>query len=97
MVAWHRTWKADLGLRVIGILFCALAYLACARLAAVHPHGVGVAAFALAATGFFAGSAGTAMALLGGHVFDEIEISVRWRTRDPAPEPMPQGQPADAS
>ena len=85
-----------MGLRVIGILSCALAYLACARLAAVHPHAVGVAAFALAATVFFAGSAGTAMALLGGHVFDEIEISARWRTRDPAPEPIPQGQPADA-
>ena len=93
MIAWHRTWKADLGLRVIGLILCALAYAACTRLAALQPHAVGVAAFALAATGFLTGSAGAAMTVVGRHLFDEIEISARWRT----PELAPLQEPADAS
>jgi hypothetical protein len=29
--------------------------------------------------GFFSASAGTALAMLGKHLFDEVQVSTRWR------------------
>jgi hypothetical protein len=41
----------------------------------------GVAAYLLALVGFLGASAGSALALYGRHLFDEIEVSARWRHR----------------
>jgi hypothetical protein len=83
MAAWHRSRRADLGLRACGLGLCAVAYLAIARLVAVAqpPQSPGALAFALAAVGFLGASAGGAMALFGSHLFDEVEISARWQHR----------------
>ena len=83
MAAWHRSRRADLGLRAVGLLFCAMAYIAVWRLSALalSPHGSGALAFALAAIGFLVASAGGVMVLLGHHLFDGIAVSERWRPR----------------
>lgn len=81
MAAWHRSRRADLGLRASGLILCWISYAAFARLVAVHssPHAGDVVAYGLAALGFIAASGGSAMLLLGHHLFDEIEVSARWR------------------
>lgn len=83
MAAWHRSWRADLGLRASGLLLCGIAYTAISRLCAMHipPQTAGALAYALAAIGFLCASAGSAMVMLGHHLFDEIEVSERWRPR----------------
>lgn len=85
MAAWHRSRRADIGLRAIGLGLCAAAYLALARLAAIAqpPQSASTLAFALAAVGFLAASVGSAMTLLGHHLFDEVEVSARWQHRLP--------------
>lgn len=103
MAAWHRTWKADYGLRAAGVVLCALAYAAIARLCALHPPvppaTAGIAAYALAASGFLCASVGGALTTHGSHVFDEIEVSPRWRhgagaapTRDEDRHPIAPAQ-----
>ena len=86
MAKWHRSRRADLGLRALGVLLCGLSYAAFARLAALHilAHSAGLTAYALATAGFITASSGTAMALLGRHLFDEIQVSARWRRDPPA-------------
>lgn len=91
MAAWHRSLKADLGLRFMGLLLCGLAYVAMSHLVALHlgtlpkspsraaPRAAGAIAYGLATLGFLCGSAGCAMTTLGRHLFDEVEISARWR------------------
>lgn len=91
MAAWHRDWRTDLGLRGAGVILCAVAYLAIARLVAVClpsrggdilAHGAAVygpATFALATIGFLGASAGSVLVLCGTDIFDEIVISARWR------------------
>ena len=82
MQTWHRSWKADLGIRAAGLLSSALAQAAIARLMTAHLHGAaGPRACCLAAIGFLCASAGAAMVLLGRHLFDRIEVSSRWRPR----------------
>ncbi|MEG3084403.1 hypothetical protein U1707_12185 [Sphingomonas sp. PB2P12] len=83
MTAWHRSRRADFGLRASGLLMCGIAYAAVARLCAMHisSQTAGALAYALAVTGFLGASAGGAMAMLGHHLFDEIEVSARWRHR----------------
>ncbi|WP_375419711.1 hypothetical protein [uncultured Sphingomonas sp.] len=39
----------------------------------------GIVAYSLALGGFVGASAGSALALYGRHLFDEIEVSARWR------------------
>ena len=83
MVAWHRSRRADLGLRISGLLFWAISYLAISRLVALRlpppEQAIGGIAFILTAVGFLSASAGTAMVVLGRHLFDQVEISARWR------------------
>jgi len=83
MTAWHRSRRADLGLRASGLLLCGTAYTALSRLCAMplSPDTVGALAFALAAIGLLAASAGSAMAALGHHLFDQIAPSERWQPR----------------
>ena len=83
MAVWHRSRRADLGLRAAGLLFCWSSYEAVARLVAMNtpPQTAGIAAFALAAVGFIGASGGSAFLLLGSHLFDEVDVSARWRPR----------------
>lgn len=83
MTAWYRSRRADLGLRASGLLLCGIAYTAVSRLSAMHisPQTAGVFAYAFAAIGFLTASAGSALVLVGRHLFDEIEVSERWRPR----------------
>jgi hypothetical protein len=81
MAVWHRSWKADIGLRLLGLVGCGVAWAALSHLFAMRPpaRSPGVFAYALAAIGFVSASAGAALTLLGHHLFDEIEVSSRWR------------------
>jgi len=83
MAARHRSRRADLGLRASGLLLCGIAYTALSRLCAMPlaPDTVGALACALAAIGLLAASAGSAMAALGHHLFDQIALSERWQPR----------------
>ena len=83
MAAWHRSRRADFGLRASGLLLCGLAYTAVSRLCAMHVSAqtAGMLAYGLAATGFLTASAGSALATLGHHLFDEIPVSASWRPR----------------
>jgi hypothetical protein len=60
-----------------------LAYATFGRLVAlpVALRASGVAAYLLALAGFVGASAGSALALYGRHLFDDIEVSARWRHR----------------
>jgi hypothetical protein len=89
MAAWLRSWRLDLGLRASGLLSCGIAYAAIARLVAMQvPSGsASAAAYGLATIGFLAASAGSAMVMLGHHLFDEVEVSARWRPRPDATLP----------
>ncbi len=81
MVVWHRSRRADIVLRASGLLLCWVSYTAISRLITMHvpPQKAGVLAYGIAAVGFMAASAGSALTLLGHHLFDEIEVSARWR------------------
>lgn len=81
MAAWHRARRADIGLRALGSGMCGLAGLAAQRLLglSVPPHPPGLPAVALATLAFLGASAGSALLLLGAHLFDRIEVSARWR------------------
>lgn len=70
-------------MRVSGLLLCGLSYAAILRPLAmhIHPQSAGSLAYALAALGFMAASSGSAMLMLGHNLFDEIEVSSRWRGR----------------
>lgn len=85
MAAWHRSRKADLGLRLLGLVLCAIAYGSISQLIVVRAAHVGedpdIFCFALAALGFLAASAGGALTCHGHHLFDEIEVPARWRRR----------------
>ncbi|WP_342659294.1 hypothetical protein NPJ82_17810 (plasmid) [Sphingomonas sp. NY01] len=83
MAAWHRSRRADIVLRATGLLLCWVSYTAFLRLVAMHvpPQKAGILAYGIAAVGFMAASAGSALIFLGYHFFDEIEVSARWRER----------------
>jgi len=83
MAAWHRSRRADVGLRVSGLLLCGVCYAAIWRLVAMHvpAQSAGALASALAATAFLAASAGSAMLTMGTHLFDVTDVGPRWRGR----------------
>lgn len=80
MAAWHRSRKADIGLRLSGLFLCGAAYLSLARLIAIAAphHAIDAIPYGLATVGFLSASLGSALALLGSHLFDEIEIRGKW-------------------
>lgn len=84
MVRWHRTRRGDLGLRAMALALLTVSYLAISHLIAIAPlppeKAGGAASLALAAIGFLCASAGSAMAILGHHLFDEVAVSARWGT-----------------
>lgn len=85
---WQHNWKTDIGLRLCGVTSCGISYLAIHALVALRfadghlPQGP--LPFFLAAVGFLCASAGAVLLALGHHVFDEVEISARWRCKHPA-------------
>lgn len=85
---WHHDWKTDIGLRLCGTMSCGISYLAIHSLMALRlangqlPEGV--LPFFLAAVGFLCASAGAVLLSLGHHIFDQVEISERWRAKPPA-------------
>lgn len=91
MAAWHRSRRADIVLRATGLLLCWVSYAAVSRLVAMHvpPQKAGALAYGIAAIGFMAASAGSALTLLGHHLFDEIEVSARWRGKPDLNIPKP--------
>ena len=86
MPARHRLQPVDFGLRAVGALLCCIAYVAIAHLTAMHirPRSAGALAYGLATAGFLGASAGSAMTVLGHHLFDAIEVSQRWQHRPQA-------------
>lgn len=90
MTAFHQQWRLDFAMRAAGLLLCGLAGLAIARLGAMplRPRAVSAAAYLLATIAFLGASAGSAMALLGRHLFDEVAVSQRWRHRRPVRPPV---------
>ncbi|WP_156346989.1 hypothetical protein [Sphingomonas sp. Leaf33] len=93
MAAWHRSRRADIGLRATGLLLCWVSYTAMSQVVAMHvsPHKAGILAYGIAAVGFIAASAGSALTLWGRHLFDEIEVSARWRGRPDLSVSIPPG------
>ncbi|MBB3350071.1 hypothetical protein [Sphingomonas sp. BK069] len=83
MVRWHRSRSGDVALRAGGLCLWALSYFAVARLGSLNlpPMKAGPLSFTLASIGFVAASAGGLLLSLGRHLFDEVEVSARWRHR----------------
>lgn len=81
---WHHKRPTDLALRLLGLALCTASWLSIRALLDLHAQSAVAppppAAYALAAIGFVGGSAGSALAVLGHHLFDRVEISERWRT-----------------
>jgi len=78
---WSRTRTASLGLRLAGVLLLALAYAAARALrarAVAGPVAGDPLAWLLAAASFVSASGGTALAVMGHHLFDQVQIARRW-------------------
>ncbi|MFE8583387.1 hypothetical protein ACFX59_04710 [Sphingomonas sp. NCPPB 2930] len=80
MAKWHRSRRADLGLRALGAILCGLAYLAIRTLFALPSTAMAAHLLPaeLATAGFLSASAGSALAMLGAHLFDDMMVSARW-------------------
>ena len=77
---WHRRKYADAAMRAIGLALLLPAAMIGRRLFAVADPQATVRPLAyLLGLLFFAGaSSGTALLVLGRHLFDQIELSARW-------------------
>lgn len=100
MAKWHRMRRGDFGLRGLGLGALAVSYGSISHLIELHAaHPVhwkpGLVAYVLTTVGFLCGSAGTALTLLGGHLFDEIQVSERWRVKPPIERVVKVDVPAD--
>lgn len=94
-------WKTDIELRLCGAASCGVSYLAIRSLMALHlsesQMSQSALPFFLAGIGFLCASAGAAVLVLGHHIFDQVEISERWRTKPSAKPLTTQGMnPEDA-
>jgi hypothetical protein len=85
MMAWHDRKYADAGLRLVGLALLSVAVLVGRHLfAAPNPQGkVTASAYLLALIGMASACAGAALAVLGRHLFDEVELSERWTIHVP--------------
>lgn len=80
---WRRSRRTDLWLRLAGVLLLGVAALAIRMLlgrtsAATYPDALD---YLLATVSFVGASAGAGLLALGRHIFDEVEVSERWRRR----------------
>jgi len=75
------TWRQGLAIRFLGVGLCVIAWRSIAQLIVMTGHGgrAGLAGYALATIGFLFASLGSALAVLGEHVSDEVQVSARWR------------------
>lgn len=81
----RRDWWIDKIWRIVGLVFIGVAALA-ARYLYISvwqgaPHGATWLELLLAAIAFLGASAGSVLVALGIHVFDQVEVSERWRHR----------------
>jgi len=75
---------SSIGLRLIGLLLIALSAAgtyALSRLVHMPGHIAALLDCFLAVVVFVTASAGSLMLCLGAHIFDEVAVSSRWRTR----------------
>jgi hypothetical protein len=79
-MAWQDRKYADAALRLAGLVLLCVAVLVARHLfAASDPQGkVTASAYLLALIGMASACGGAAMAVLGRHLFDEVELSARW-------------------
>jgi hypothetical protein len=84
-MAWRNRKYADAALRLTGLaLLCGAALIARHLFAAADPQArARVSPYLFALIGMIAASAGAAMAVLGRHLFDEVELSARWAIHVP--------------
>ncbi|KQO50696.1 hypothetical protein ASF14_11490 [Sphingomonas sp. Leaf257] len=66
---------------MLGVGFCVLAWRAIASLMAMAGQGgrAGLVGYALATAAFLFASLGSALVIMGEHLFDEVQVSARWR------------------
>jgi hypothetical protein len=90
---WGNMPRSRWGLRQLGVVLLFAAYAAAKHLLAIghNHHGAEPSSvYLLALLAFVCGSVGSALLVLGHHLFDKIEVPERWRKRPPAvPETMP--------
>lgn len=77
-MVWHRTKWAGPLLRLAGAFLLAIGTALGMRLFGAPTRSPGASAYLLALILFTALSAGSAMLMLGGHLFDEVPLSPRW-------------------
>jgi hypothetical protein len=86
MAGWRLSWKADCGLRLLGLTLCGTAIAAVARLYGnLHDgtdHALGALDWGLATAAYLAGTAGAALTFSGRHLFDQVPIGPRYRAID---------------
>jgi len=83
---WHRTRTANLALRLLGAALLVLAWLAARTLRAralAGPISEDALAWLLAAATFVSASGGAALAAMGNHLFDQVQIARRWSRYGP--------------
>jgi hypothetical protein len=89
---WHEETVAKLGLRAAGLVLLAFAYWAGTALfhrfagSLVHPP----LEYLLALVTFVCASVGSAMTIMGHHLFDQVEVSSRWVRLPPPTESLRQ-------
>ena len=80
---WHRRPWAGPTIRIAGLAALGIAVEAARLLlhsAGVPPADQSAMDYLLALIAFVLASAGSAMLFVGAHLFDEVEVSLRWRT-----------------
>lgn len=84
-MAWRNRKYADPALRLAGLaLLCVAVVVGRHLFAAPDPQGkVTASAYLLALVGMASASTGAALAVLGRHLFDEVELSERWTIHTP--------------
>ena len=85
-MAFHERRYAGLGLRLTGLLLIGLAALVARHLfgAADPTAKVRASAYLLAGIGMVSGCAGAALAVLGRHLFDQVDLPARSTIHLPA-------------
>jgi len=82
---WYQRTGAGALLRVAGMGILATGYFAAIWLQSRATAGAlngDPLAYLLAAAAFLCGSVGSALAVLGTHIFDRVEVAQRWRRPD---------------
>lgn len=80
-MVWHRTKGADPLLRLAGVVTLVISAALWSLLFKAPTRSADAVAFLLALLAFASLSAGSAMLVLGRHLFDQIELSARWARR----------------